>query len=144
MYYPAARGPNQSTVSIQSGVKGGLLQITANIIKTDGVRALYKGKRNPSGCAARGLGAIIGNPADLNLVRMQADRTLPPEQRRNYRSIGDAFSRIVREEGVRGLFRGAAPTATRARALNMGMLAANDQAEEMLSSLGAGKQASVL
>ena len=169
-------------VSIQSGVKGGPLQIAANIIKTDGVRALYKGldagllrqatytnarmgiyanlcsvlregnggnaiplwQKAMAGCAAGGLGAIIGNPADLTLVRMQADRTLPPEQRRNYRSIGDAFTRIVREEGVRGLFRGAAPTATRAMALNMGMLAANDQAKEMLSSLGAGKQTSVL
>ena len=35
--------------------------------------------------------------------------------------------RIVREDGVGGLFRGAIPTATRAMALNMGMLASNDQ-----------------
>jgi len=35
--------------------------------------------------------------------------------------------RIVREEGVGGLFTGAGPTVVRAMALNMGMLASNDQ-----------------
>ena len=41
--------------------------------------------------------------------------------------VGDAFVRIVREDGVSGLFRGATPTIVRAMALNMGMLASNDQ-----------------
>ena len=35
--------------------------------------------------------------------------------------------RIVKEEGPQGLFRGAGPTVVRAMALNMGMLASNDQ-----------------
>ena len=35
--------------------------------------------------------------------------------------------RIVKEEGPVGLFRGAGPTVVRAMALNMGMLASNDQ-----------------
>ena len=35
--------------------------------------------------------------------------------------------RIVKEEGVGGLFTGAGPTVVRAMALNMGMLASNDQ-----------------
>lgn len=46
------------------------------------------------------------------------------------------YCRITREEGVAGLFRGAAPTVTRAMALNMGMLASNDQAREMLVDAG--------
>ena len=33
----------------------------------------------------------------------------------------------MKEEGVGGLFTGAAPTVVRAMALNMGMLASNDQ-----------------
>jgi hypothetical protein len=36
--------------------------------------------------------------------------------------------RIVKEDGAVGLFRGAGPTVVRAMALNMGMLASNDQA----------------
>ena len=50
----------------------------------------------------------------------------------------------MREDGIGGLFRGAMPTATRAMALNMGMLASNDQAKETLESMGLGKQASTL
>lgn len=92
-----------------------------------------------AGLTAGGLGALVGNPADLTLIRMQADATMPPEQRRNYKGVGDAFIRIVREEGVSGLFRGAVPTVTRAMALNMGMLASNDQAKEMIESAGFAK-----
>ena len=33
----------------------------------------------PAGLAAGGLGALIGSPADLSLIRMQADGTLPPD-----------------------------------------------------------------
>ncbi len=38
-----------------------------------------------------------------------------------------------------GLFRGATPTVTRAMALNMGMLATNDEAKEMLEKAGMEK-----
>ena len=69
----------------------------------------------------------MGSPADLSLIRMQADSTLPEAQRRHYKGVGDALTRIVKDEGAMGLFRGAGPTVTRAMALNMGMLASNDQ-----------------
>lgn len=89
-----------------------------------------------AGLAAGGMGAFVGTPADLTLIRMQADNTLPVEQRRNYKGVGDAFVRIVREDGISGLFRGATPTIYRAMALNMGMLASNDQAKEMIEGMG--------
>lgn len=44
-----------------------------------------------AGLAAGGLGALVGTPADLALIRMQADNTLPVEQRRNYKGVGDAL-----------------------------------------------------
>lgn len=44
--------------------------------------------------------------------------------------MGNALARIVKEEGVGGLFTGAGPTVVRAMALNMGMLASNDQVRE--------------
>lgn len=99
---------------------------------SDGLKGWYGGNlplwmKASCGLAAGGLGALIGTPADLSLIRMQADNTLPVEQRRNYKHVGDAFVRILREEGFTGLFKGAAPTITRAMALNMGMLASNDQ-----------------
>mmetsp|Transcript_12350 Transcript_12350/g.40606 ORF Transcript_12350/g.40606 Transcript_12350/m.40606 type:complete len:291 (-) Transcript_12350:90-962(-) len=89
-----------------------------------------------AGLAAGGLGAIFGSPADLSLIRMQADGTLPVAERRNYKGAGDALMSIVKEDGVMGLFRGAGPTAVRAMALNMGMLASNEQAKEILKSSG--------
>ncbi|OMJ85548.1 hypothetical protein SteCoe_13087 [Stentor coeruleus] len=81
---------------------------------------------------AGGLAAIVGNPADLSLIRMQSDHTLPPEKRRNYTSVGNALTRIVREEGTLALWRGCTPTIARAMSLNFGMLGPYDQAKEVL------------
>ncbi|KAF5838254.1 mitochondrial substrate carrier [Dunaliella salina] len=106
------------------------------------LKTMNKGENLPlwqkagAGLAAGGLGALVGTPADLTLLRMQADNTMPVEQRRNYKGVGDAFVRIVREDGVGGLFRGAGPTIVRAMALNMGMLASNEQAKEMIQAAG--------
>ena len=93
---------------------------------------------------AGGIGAFIGNPADLALIRLQTDSTLPRSQRRNYRNVGDAFTRIYREEGATALWKGTGPTMTRAMALNLGMLGPYDQAKEMLTKLvGPSKVANV-
>ena len=51
---------------------------------------------------------------------------------RAVQGVGDALTRIVKDEGVGGLFRGAGPTVARAMALNMGMLASNDQVRPRL------------
>lgn len=66
------------------------------------------------GLAAGAASAALCNPADLVLVRMQADGRLPPALRRNYAHAGAALSRIAREEGVPALWRGTAPTMARA------------------------------
>eukprot|EP00197_Chlamydomonas_leiostraca_P012783 CAMPEP_0202858728 /NCGR_PEP_ID=MMETSP1391-20130828/1129_1 /ASSEMBLY_ACC=CAM_ASM_000867 /TAXON_ID=1034604 /ORGANISM="Chlamydomonas leiostraca, Strain SAG 11-49" /LENGTH=296 /DNA_ID=CAMNT_0049537675 /DNA_START=94 /DNA_END=984 /DNA_ORIENTATION=- len=169
-------------VRIQLGAKGSPLAVASQIVKSDGVGALYKGlsagllrqatyttarlglfnnisvalkdmngganiplwQKALAGLGAGGLGALVGTPADLTLIRMQADNTLPVEQRRNYKGVGDAFVRIVKEDGVSGLFRGATPTIVRAMALNMGMLASNDQAKEMLIEAGVKGQSATL
>ncbi|KAF8822951.1 2-oxoglutarate/malate translocase OMT [Cardiosporidium cionae] len=119
-------------------------------------------KKALAGLAAGGLGSLFGTPADLALVRLQADPTLPPHLRRNYRSAIDAIRTVVREEGISTLWRGATPTVLRAMALNtgtvdvmvlnlnktcpfhshaffIGMLATFDQCKEVLiPSLGNG------
>jgi len=79
-----------------------------------------------AGLVAGGLGSVVGTPADLALIRMQADGTLPPEQRRHYKGVVDALARIVREEGFFSMFKGCMPVVTRAMALNVGMLAFHD------------------
>merc|ERR1711998_276288 len=94
-------------------------------------------KKSLCALGAGGIAAVAGTPADLALIRMQSDSMLPVEQRRNYRGVFHALGSIASTEGPLGLFKGAVPTATRAMALNFGMLAFNAQAKEMLQGAGA-------
>lgn len=79
-------------------------------------------ERGAAGLTAGGIAAMIGNPADLALIRMQSDGLKPKEQRANYRSVFDALKRIAGAEGVGALWAGAYPTVIRAMALNFGQL----------------------
>lgn len=97
------------------------------------------------GLTAGAIGASVGSPADLALIRMQADATLPVAQRRNYKNAFHALYRIVADEGVLSLWKGAGPTVVRAMALNMGMLASYDQSVEFFrDSLGLGEYSTVV
>ena len=49
------------------------------------------------------VGAFCGSPADVVLVRLQADGRQPPEKRRNYRHALDGLYRVAREEGRRAV-----------------------------------------
>lgn len=70
------------------------------------------------GLAAGGCAAFLSNPVEVALVRMQADGKLPIEEKRNYKNIFDALSRIIRQEGVLSLWKGASPTVVRAMVVN--------------------------
>lgn len=94
-------------------------------------------KKSICALGAGGIAAVAGNPADLALIRMQSDSMLPEAERRNYRGVFHALGSIASSEGPIGLFKGAMPTATRAMALNFGMLAFNAQAKELLDGAGA-------
>lgn len=83
--------------------------------------------------AAGFFGALVGNPCDLVLVRFQSDATLPAAERRNYRGLGDAFARIVKDEGFFSLWKGSVPTIMRALALNIVMLTSNDEIKERIT-----------
>ncbi|XP_031740611.1 mitochondrial dicarboxylate/tricarboxylate transporter DTC isoform X2 [Cucumis sativus] len=97
------------------------------------------------GLTAGAIGASVGSPADLALIRMQADATLPAAQRRNYKNAFHALYRILADEGVLALWKGAGPTIVRAMGLNMGMLASYDQSVEFFKdNLGFGEAATVL
>ena len=141
---------NEGFGALYTGISAGLLRqatyttarlgIHAKVV--DFLKEQNKGAPLPlvqkagAGLAAGGLGAMFGSPADLSLIRMQADGTLPPAERRNYTGVVHALTDIVAKEGVGGLFVGASTTAVRAMALNMGMLASNDQAKEMMKDNG--------
>ncbi|CAD1469027.1 unnamed protein product, partial [Heterotrigona itama] len=86
---------------------------------------------------AGAIGAFVGTPAEVALVRMTADGRLPPEQRRNYKNVFNAFTRISREEGVTTLWRGSVATMGRAVVVNVSQLASYSQAKFLISSKNA-------
>lgn len=79
---------------------------------------------------AGAISAFLANPFDLALIRFQADGALPPVERRNYKNVFNALGRIVSQEGVGNLWKGATPTIVRAMALNLGMLAPYEECKQ--------------
>jgi solute carrier family 25 oxoglutarate transporter 11 len=100
--------------------------------------------RATAGLSAGGIAAMIGNPADLALIRMQSDGLKPLAERKNYKSVIDALGSIARSEGVAALWAGAAPTIVRAMALNFGQLAFFSEAKVQLKNTGLSSQAQTL
>lgn len=147
-------------MDLYTGLSAGLLRqavyTTARLgcfetfMKTLGTRAEEQGRkigfaeRATAGLAAGGLAAMVGNPADLALIRMQSDGLKPLAQRANYRGVGDALSSIARNEGVLRLWAGAYPTVVRAMALNFGQLAFFSEAKSRLKDTSMGPRAQTL
>ncbi|KAG0562895.1 hypothetical protein KC19_9G180600 [Ceratodon purpureus] len=115
-------------------------------------------KKVTAALVSGGFGAVVGNPADLAMVRMQADGRLPVHERRNYTGVGNALLRMVKQDGVASLWTGSAPTVTRAMLVTAAQLATYDQikdsiiehdavpeglATQVVASCGAGVLASV-
>lgn len=67
---------------------------------------------------------------DLDVVCMQ----FPAEQRRNYKNVFNAFTRISREEGITTLWRGSVATMGRAVVVNVSQLATYSQAKFLIST----------
>lgn len=93
-------------------------------------------KKIAAGLIAGAVGAAVGNPADVAMVRMQADGRLPVAQRRNYRGVGDAIAQMARREGVGSLWRGSSMTVNRAMIVTASQLATYDQAKEAILGNG--------
>lgn len=110
------------------------------------------------GCTAGCVGAFVGTPAEVALIRMTADGRLPIgtlivswilnrdfpilsndvflAERRNYKNAFNALVRIVKEEGFLALWRGTIPTMGRAMVVNAAQLASYSQSKEMLLNTG--------
>ncbi|CAH8331749.1 unnamed protein product [Eruca vesicaria subsp. sativa] len=89
-----------------------------------------------AGFIAGGIGAAVGNPADVAMVRMQADGRLPAVDRRNYKSVLDAIAQMVRGEGVTSLWRGSSMTINRAMLVTASQLATYDSVKETILEKG--------
>uniref|UniRef100_A0A2A4K8C6 Mitochondrial carrier protein n=1 Tax=Heliothis virescens TaxID=7102 RepID=A0A2A4K8C6_HELVI len=71
------------------------------------------------------VGAVVGCPSEIVLVRMMADGPVDPYRR--YRSLFDAFSKIWRTEGVCTLWRGAFLTMARSVVISVSQIGTYSQ-----------------
>ncbi|XP_054167035.1 mitochondrial 2-oxoglutarate/malate carrier protein-like [Oppia nitens] len=86
------------------------------------------------GMTAGGIGAFIGTPAEVTLIRMTSDGRLPVAERRGYKNVFNALIRITREEGLLTLWRGCIPTIGRAMVVNAAQLSSYSQSKQVLLS----------
>uniref|UniRef100_A0A7N2MWH4 Mitochondrial uncoupling protein 5 n=1 Tax=Quercus lobata TaxID=97700 RepID=A0A7N2MWH4_QUELO len=122
----------------------GLVSIGTQIVKSEGATALFSDtaaklpimKKIVAGLVAGSVGAAVGNPADVAMVRMQADGRLPIEQRRSYKSVVDAIGQMSKQEGIASLWRGSALTVNRAMIVTASQLSTYDQVKEMILEKG--------
>jgi len=140
---------NEGVATLYNGLSAGLLrQATYTTTRLGIYTWLFEKFSSPDGkppgflmkCAmgmtAGGSGAFVGTPAEVALIRMTSDGSLPKEMQRNYKSVVDAIIRIYKEEGLTTLWRGATPTMGRAMVVNAAQLATYSQAKQ--SILGTG------
>ncbi|KAJ5354651.1 hypothetical protein N7541_005695 [Penicillium brevicompactum] len=80
------------------------------------------------------VGAIFGNASDIGNIRMQNDGSLPPQLRRNYRHIFDAWTQIKRQEGWRAFGQGLWPNAFRCGMMTSCQLASYDTFRDILAA----------
>ncbi|KAK9290107.1 hypothetical protein L1049_008271 [Liquidambar formosana] len=78
------------------------------------------------------IGITVANPTDLVKVRLQAEGKLPPGVPRRYSGALNAYSTIVRQEGVGALWTGIGPNIARNAIINAAELASYDQVKETI------------
>ncbi|XP_071943934.1 mitochondrial 2-oxoglutarate/malate carrier protein-like [Antedon mediterranea] len=140
---------NEGFIGIYTGLSAGLLrQATYTTTRLGIYTTLFDMVSGPEGqppsfmlkacigLTAGAIGAFVGTPAEISLIRMTSDGRLPPAERRGYTSVFNALARIVQEEGVLTLWRGCGPTIVRAMVVNAAQLASYSQAKQLLLGTG--------
>ncbi|VVA20519.1 PREDICTED: mitochondrial [Prunus dulcis] len=101
-------------------------------LKTDGGSLSLPAKALSGGLSGV-VAQLVASPADLVKVRMQADgRMVRQGLQPRYSGCFDALNKIVRSEGIGGLWKGVFPNVQRAFLVNMGELACYDQAKHFV------------
>ncbi|KAJ5714024.1 uncharacterized protein N7483_011205 [Penicillium malachiteum] len=141
--------------TVSSSAKEGFMVTGLHIIRSDGPRMTYgtsrialyeemkqsaKERNQPltiamlaSMAAVSGfIGAIFGTPSDIANVRMQNDRALPIQDRRNYKNVFDAWIQMKRLEGWKAFVKGLWPNCFRSGTMTASQLASYDVFKRLL------------
>lgn len=137
----------QGVMSLYTGLSAGLLRQIFYGTSRFGLFEVFRDElakyrptdiwsRLSTGILSGGIAALISCPAEVTLVRISNDSTLPKESRRNYKSVVDAFQRILREEGVKTFFTGVGPFVNRAMVVGAVQVGTYDQFRAYFKGLG--------
>ena len=110
----------------------GLYKVFVDMVAKKKGRAANFIESSACSLSSGALAALIGNPTDLILVRMQNDSNL--KRPRNYKNVFEAAARIAKEEGLLTLWRGTVPTMFRAMAMNIGMMTSYDMIKQSVNN----------
>ncbi|XP_055006025.1 mitochondrial 2-oxoglutarate/malate carrier protein [Boleophthalmus pectinirostris] len=140
---------NEGVRGVYTGLSAGLLRQATYTTTRLGIYTILFEKMTSSdgrppnffikagiGMTAGAIGAFVGTPAEVALIRMTADGRLPLEERRGYTNVFNALARITREEGVTTMWRGCVPTMARALVVNAAQLASYSQSKQALLDSG--------
>eukprot|EP01116_Phalansterium_solitarium_P004588 TRINITY_DN15617_c0_g1_i1.p1 TRINITY_DN15617_c0_g1~~TRINITY_DN15617_c0_g1_i1.p1 ORF type:complete len:314 (-),score=142.98 TRINITY_DN15617_c0_g1_i1:415-1356(-) len=129
---------NEGTMSLYKGLSAGVTRQIFYATSRFGLFEVFRDElakyrktdiwsRLAVGVASGGVAAYISCPAEVSLVRMSNDMSLPADQRRNYKSVVDAAFRIAREEGPAAFWRGSMPFVSRAMLVGATQIGTYDQ-----------------
>ncbi|KAJ6006233.1 hypothetical protein N7451_004177 [Penicillium sp. IBT 35674x] len=148
--------------TVPDGAKEGFIRTGLHIIRSDGTRGLYQVTygmsrialyeelkmsakksdqpltvpRLAAMAAVSGFaGAIFGTPSDIANVRMQNDRSLPVQRRRNYKNVFDAWIQMKRHEGWRAFTQGLWTNCFRSGVMTASQLASYDAFKRLLQTV---------
>jgi solute carrier family 25 uncoupling protein 8/9 len=121
---------------IFAGLRIGLYPTVRDFIV--GTQATKEGKlptlpqRILAGLITGAFGIAVASPTDVVKIRLQAEGKKDPGVPRRYKGSLDAYSKIVKEEGVKGLYSGLFPNIIRNSIMNAAELASYDQIKSSL------------
>eukprot|EP00596_Hydrurales_sp_CCMP1899_P000843 CAMPEP_0119036044 /NCGR_PEP_ID=MMETSP1177-20130426/3447_1 /TAXON_ID=2985 /ORGANISM="Ochromonas sp, Strain CCMP1899" /LENGTH=307 /DNA_ID=CAMNT_0006995211 /DNA_START=105 /DNA_END=1025 /DNA_ORIENTATION=- len=141
----------QGAMSLYSGLSAGLLRQFFYTTSRLGLFEVFRDElakyrptdiwsRLSTGMISGGIAAIISCPAEVTLVRISNDQTLPDKLRRNYKGVADAFHRILKEEGARTFFSGSGPLVNRAMLVGAVQVGTYDQFRQTFRGWGITNQ----
>lgn len=118
---------------IYGGLRIGMYEPVKNLyIGKDHVGDVPLTKKILAALTTGALAITVANPTDLVKVRLQAEGKLPAGVPRRYSGALNAYSTIVKQEGVRALWTGLGPNIGRNAIINAAELASYDQVKEAI------------